>query len=541
MPQKTTSKKSVKSSTKIESSREIIEKIVLDGSAEEKKELYGFSSADPEELVAKKFKIFARANYPRFFELPKAQFHDFFALDLVKSYRGENRLLTGFRGCAKTAYMKLFLAYVLLNDLGKTRRYLKVLSRDLKNSKQVVTDVHNLLIEMTPIYGNVFEDDTKMKREETMGSFTLKSGVKIVAGTVGQQQRGHIQDAYRPDWIVFEDVEDSKSISSSVVTGGIIRLCEEAIKGLAIGGSYYVNGNYISDTGVIEWFKTRSSVKTRVIPLLMDADDDTSVSWEVFTPEKVAELRRDSLDFAGEYLCDPAKSENKFFDLRRIYADLKRCRTPDRESAGVRYWGKYLPHHRYGAASDHSEGVRLDANTLAGFDFTTSELIFTYANNEIGPDLAAHEFSRVCAEFGNCLYAPEANNSCGGTAITTLRALHYPNLYQHIDETDAKERVSQKFGWPMNSKTRYNAFFEFRTDYNDGLVKIYDRDVLNEMKAYGNADLTETAKAGLVTKHFDLLTAVVIAWQMRKYSRANSSNSGNLNSYRKAYKQYVEA
>jgi hypothetical protein len=60
-------------------------------------------------------------------------------------------------------------------------------------------------------------------------------------------------------------------------------------------------------------------------------------------------------------------------------------------------------------------------------------------------------------------------------------------------------------------------FMDFKRDYNDGLINIYDLDVLKEMKAYNNTDLTETT-TGLITRHFDLLTAVVIAWQMKNHS-----------------------
>ena len=44
---------------------------------------------------------------------------------------------------------------------------------------------------------------------------------------------------------------------------------------------------------------------------------------------------------------------------------------------------------------------------------------------------------------------------------------------------------------------------------------ILDANVLKEMKAYTNTDL-EDSNVGLITRHFDLLTAVVIGWQMRK-------------------------
>lgn len=79
-------------------------------------------------------------------------------------------------------------------------------------------------------------------------------------------------------------------------------------------------------------------------------------------------------------------------------------------------------------------------------------------------------------------------------------------------------------------------FYEFRTDYNDGLIIIYDIEVLKEMKAYSNSDLSDSV-VGLITRHFDLLTAVVIAWQMRKYAQQNSG----MKSYNANYKKYIDS
>jgi hypothetical protein len=59
--------------------------------------------------------------------------------------------------------------------------------------------------------------------------------------------------------------------------------------------------------------------------------------------------------------------------------------------------------------------------------------------------------------------------------------------------------------------------FEFRKDYNDGLIKIYDINVLKEMRSYTTADLSDT-QIGIVTRHFDLFMAVVIGYQMKKYA-----------------------
>jgi hypothetical protein len=277
----------------------LIKNIALDGTPEERRILFGFNKDTSEDKILFKFKIFNKSNLIRYFKGKDAPFHDEMVRNLIRSYRGENYINLAFRGSAKTTLAKLFLVFVLLNDEDHFKRYIKILSRDIKNPKQIVTDIYNICLELRHIYGDVFEKEGDKKREETMGSFTMKSGVKLTAGTVGQSQRGNIQDAYRPDWIFFDDVEDRESISSQPITEGIIARSDEAITGLAKGGSWCVLGNYISENGVIQWFIDKSNRNLQVTPIIAN----NIPTWEVFTLHDIDILKKDAEDFAGEYLC----------------------------------------------------------------------------------------------------------------------------------------------------------------------------------------------------------------------------------------------
>ena len=211
-------------------------------------------------------------------------------------------------------------------------------------------------------------------------------------------------------------------------------------------------------------------------------------------------------------MCDPARSDGKFFDINRIEADMKLCKEPNRVIGNCKYWSIYLPHHRYGLGADTSEGVGKDSSALGVFNFKTGELVATYNSNQIKPELFAYEIARVGTEYGKCVVAPEMNNMSGGIVITTLKGI-YNNILRHTDRTKVTETESPKLGWHTNSRSKPQMFMDFRRDYNDGIIKIYDIEVLKEMKSYATNDLVE--KTGIVTKHFDLLTAVVIAWQMK--------------------------
>lgn len=487
---------------------------------------FAFEKDEPRTMIAFKFQYWIYKLYPRYLASEPAPFHDDFVQHMLSAYYGEcNYLNLGFRGCAKTTYTKLFIAYVLLNDIEHTRRYIKVMARNFGNSKQMVTDIYNLIVEVKDLYGNLFPKQKETKGEETMAVFTTVDGTKLLAGTVGMTQRGHLQDAYRPDFLVFDDVEDRESISSLAQTESTIWRIDEAIQGLSSTGSYMVLGNYISEEGVIQWFHNKQDIVIDKVPIV---DADGKPTWPArYNLEWIEKKKKDADDWFGEYMCDPSRADSTFFDRWRVDRDIQTATQPHIESAGVKYWGEYQPHHAYAIGADTSEGIGRDANTFALFDFGQNSqdvgfLTATYMNNNIPPDLFGHELMRVGREFGNCLIAPEANNT-GHATLAAMRG--YPSIYTQRDESKLTMKVTERLGWRTTKKTKPKMFFEFRKDYNDGLIKINDVNVLKEMRSFTTMDLTDTS-VGLVTRHFDLLMATVIAWQMRKH--ATMEDTGDL-------------
>lgn len=467
---------------------------------------------DSVERVVLKFDRWARMFFPRYFQQPSAPFHYDMVRGYADSYLNNKPFVNlGFRGCAKTSLLKLFITFVLLNDLQTRKKFIKFLTKDLRNSKKAVTDIFNMIVEVKPLYGEVFIVDKELKQEETMSTFTLQTGTKLAAGTVGQQHRGHLHDAYRPDWIIMDDIEDKESTRSIIITTGIIDRCDEALSGMSTGGSYIVLGNYISKSGVIQWFLNKS-VSKMITPVMLE---DETLTWpSVFTPELIEKCKENTNDFYGEYLQDPERSENSYFDLQKLNEAMQHTRQPFKTFQGVRYWASPENYHRYGLGADVGEGSGKDASTIAVFDFTTGELIATYFNNRIEPNMFAREIERVGYEFNTCVIAPERNNT-GAAVVESLR--DYPAMFQETTSGQRSIRRTDRLGWYSSKKSKPMMYDEFRRDFNRGEVIIYDMDVLKEMRSFSYGDVTESEKA-LVTRHYDLLTAVVIAHQMRKHA-----------------------
>ena len=496
-------------------SKEYLKQIAVSGTPAEKLELFNFTLEETNEQILKRFKFFARSCYPHYFQNTSAPFHDEMVLGYINSYRGvQNNIEIAFRGAAKTSYLKLFITFVLLNDKDAYRKYIKVLAKDLRNAKQLVTDVYNNLVAVKYLYGDVFEKEGDTKREETMGSFTMVTKVKLTAGTVGQTQRGHLQDAYRPDWLCFEDIEDRESVSSIVITEGIIQRADEAIQGLSFGGSYTVNANYISDAGSVQWFLNKKDMKKHLVPIVTPNGVPT---WERYTPEILAKLEADSEDWAGEYLVDPTRTGNKFFDVEKVRAMLSEVQPPTHTSGFIRYWDNYNSSHRYGIGEDLSDGIGKDSCALVLFDFKTGTQIASADDNETAPDLFTYDAVRLGREFGNCIIAPETNDTCGGIATRVLKEENYPNIYQKELTDKINNVVSTVIGWHTNSKSKPDMFYEFKKDFNDGLIIIKDERILREMLAFTKLDLRD-ARNSAITRHFDLLTATTIAYQMKDHA-----------------------
>lgn len=505
---------------------DLAEKIWNEGSRSEKLAFFAFEEDEPNEMIAFKFLYWVYRLYPRYFQSPPAGFHHQMVLNMIDAYYGRSNYTNlGFRGCAKSTYAKLFIAYALLNDMQHRRKYIKVLARNLGNSKGMVTDIFNLIVEVKALYGTLFPKKKESKGEETMTVFTTVDGVRLMAGTVGMTQRGHIQDAYRPDWLVFDDVEDRESISSLSQTESTIWRIDEAIQGLAADGAYMVLGNYISEEGVIQWFINKPKM---VVDKITIVDENGEPTWpDRYNKEKVEKIKNDADDFYGEYMCDPSRADSAFFDRTLVDADIAKAEQPHREQNGVRYWGQYQRFNKYGLGADTSEGIGRDANTFSIFDFGNqptdpARLVATYVNAYIAPDLFATPLREAAEEFGNCIVAPEINNT-GHSTLSALRG--YPNIYKQTDDVSKRiTTMSERLGWRTTKKTKPMMFFEFRKDYNDGRIIIRDRNVLKEMRAFTTMDMSDT-KVGIVSRHFDLLMSVVIAYQMRKYAIISESTS----------------
>lgn len=495
-----------------------IRKILDNDNPKELLALFQFTPEDGIERIEKKFVLWSRYFFPKFFSSKDASEHSDIDKGNIKVYIGQEPefLDIAFRGFSKTTRTKLFIAFCIANDTAHYRKYYKVLSKDLGNAKQTTTDVYNMLISrrVRIVYPEIFQK-TDAKREETMASFTTATGIKMTADTIGTDQRGQIQDESRPDFIFFDDIETRMSLMSAVTTFKIWQNMDEAITGLAKGGGAIYCCNYISELGNVH--KLVQRITHRIIVPIERNDVPT---WERYSKEDIEQIKKTVEDYEGDYLCKPSASKDVYFDRPSLEAMPKL--EAIRDIAGFKLFKKYDPSHRYGSGHDVAGGVGLDSSTSVVIDFSMipAQVVATYADSSVLPEAFGNEVYSQTNMFGNCISAIENNKF--DQAILKAKQLGV-NLFKMAKGQTLKTlSISQPqytYGWNTNSLTKSKMLADLRKAIYDGLINLNDPNLINECMSYTRNDLIDVEPdTRLTTRHFDLLTACAIAWQMKDHA-----------------------
>jgi hypothetical protein len=209
-------------------------------------------------------------------------------------------------------------------------------------------------------------------------------------------------------------------------------------------------------------------------------------------------------------------SGNKLFDIDKIN------QMPIEEGEQVGdwvYYEKWDRRGRYVLASDVAEGVGQDSSTCVVWDFNKNKpkIVAEYANNQIEPDMFAYEVKAGGEKYGTCLIAIEKNNH-GHTTLSKLKEI-YPTNKIYKTKRDKDDNLSKtkkfKWGWETNKVSKPRMMFDLNTAINDELIEIPSKRIQSEMKRYDREELDDTKFDEESTKHWDLLIATAIGFQMK--------------------------
>lgn len=524
--------------------------------------------AERKYICERAFVYFALYYFSEFFTYKIAPFHYKMYDDLRRMLEGEFDYLVWvmFRESAKTSIAKIFATYCICY---KKKHYINFDSYERSNAEQALFDIATWLQTNKKIiadFGQLYFEPPREHRRSTIkriGNFITANGVKCEAFSTQQSTRGRIYLNKRPDLFVVDDFETAKTIESAAVTDKVTRHIDEMISGLAPGANVLFLGNYLTETGSMQYIldKAREDPRFRVHWVNV-VDEHGEIAWKdkyaktdkqaaiynkyITDPAKKKvslEAKRRTLNAGGrrvyevEMMNDPAASGEMVFDRKRIDELLQQCEPHKEEVGGMRVWHSYNPKHRYAIGADIAEGIGRDSSASVVIDFSTNpaQQVASYASSRIAPDVFAHELKRQGDFYGRCLLAPEINNQ-GYATITELKRI-YPveHIYRRVRKDDAMGRVSRMLGWETNSATKTEIIYQLKSAIEDGKLKINDRRILEEARAYTQLALRASGNA-LSTRHFDLLMACAIAWEMRHYAELAQQDESIYYSKQKPYR-----
>ena len=290
---------------------------------------------------------------------------------------------------------------------------------------------------------------------------------------------------------------------------------------------WWINPEYNADPKGV-------TVSTSNLAYLIDLQKTLDVT---FTPSQLAwyELKsRDIKDRMKEqYPSFPEEafltSGNKLFNAEIIKAKLTSdTRPPIEQDNHLSIYAHYKRGHRYALGADVAQGIGRDSSTIVVIDFTKNEIVATYHSNKIDPVAFAHEIMRVGNMYGSCLAAPEANN-VGHTTVVTLNEI-YSNIYYYELKGYTQDKETERLGWLSNLHTKPRMMYDLADAFQSEETPLIcpDPAILREALAYQKDDATTPGiqrpqAAQHTTRHFDLLTAAAIAWQMNAHATITSS------------------
>ncbi len=515
-------------------------------------------------ICEQQFAAFAMYYFSEFFtyDIPDFQWRMYAALDRFTRGAFTYLLWVMFRESAKTTLAKIYVVYCICY---RKKRFINWDAFDKGNAEQALFDISSWLQTNRLIIGDFgqlyFEDPKKASREsrmKRMGEFITVNGVKVKAYSTQESTRGRIYGKFRPDLYVLEDFETSKTAESVAVTAKVIKHMDELKSGLSVDGQVIFLCNLITETGSVGSLLQEAKENPAAWHVQNVAvEENGEISWPgkyVRTNDEAAvinamipnrkeyvvslEQKRKDLNSGGrkvyeaEMLNSPEASGELFFDRARIDRDIIEARKhpPIKEVGSFRIYEEYKAKYRYAGGADTSKGVMRDACTsifgrFSMLDREASKIVGAYDSNTTAPDDFGDEMASQGRMFGECLLAPELNNT-GFATVTRLKAI-YPvsRIYRQVKEDQIGKNTTKDLGWEANSQNVSAIYYAFRTGYDEGSIEIWDIKLLNEMRMFTKRDLESASRRaeqasveGGVTRHFDLLRAACIWWEMRHHA-----------------------
>lgn len=206
-----------------------------------------------------------------------------------------------FRESAKTSLAKGFLTWLLV--YGK-RRYINVDSFDKENAERILFDTVLELQTNKKIradFGELFnaKRDPNEISQKRVNNFVTTTGIRVEAHSTQESVRGRLHRDQRPDCLLLDDFETSKTKDSKAYTAQVISHIDEFKSGLDSTAIILYLGNYITEYGSVQTLVERSKIDDRLKLRMIPVEIDGQPTWPqkyAMTDEEAKETGKVSLE-----------------------------------------------------------------------------------------------------------------------------------------------------------------------------------------------------------------------------------------------------
>lgn len=284
-------------------------------------------------LASKSFVLYFLYYFTESIKYPFADFH-YEIFDKCERLLSQNEykeyLLIAFRESAKSTIARAYVSWLVI---FRKRKYILLGSYDLKNAESNLYSIINNLQNNKSIisdFGNICPDTTSKDKKgfNRIQKFLTTTGILLEAMSTQQSPRGKLHSTsdggeVRPDFALLDDIENSKSVESDVITSKTKSFLKEIRTAIdSTDGRVWYLCNHISDIGVVQSLVDRAQDMLYTNAPLYDDEGnllwDSKYTYDVesdsqVTVASIRKLAEDSITFEQEYLNSPMSEDRRVF------------------------------------------------------------------------------------------------------------------------------------------------------------------------------------------------------------------------------------
>jgi len=202
-----------------------------------------------------------------------------------------------FRESAKTVWAKIKVLHSVCYglkknivwvsfDTKKADKQIMSIASELKSNRRIIDDFGQLYYEDA-------ESTNKRSKLKRLGDFITTNNVSVRATSIMIPARGDIQDQFRPDLYIIDDIENMKTARSLAITRGIIENVEELLGGVAVDCDLLILSNRLARNGSVAKIEAMLDKNPKaVIHEVKVYDSSGKISWPSRFVETIKEAER---------------------------------------------------------------------------------------------------------------------------------------------------------------------------------------------------------------------------------------------------------